>query len=215
MTLNIRLTPEHADALASDFGEDHRKLFVLQGVGLVVLGSTAAALPHLVALAIDVLIGWLLFIAGLFRFGAMAGAFGAPGYWSSMLLAAGMIVFGTVLALFPTPGMPTLVTVLIAYLGVDGWAQVAFTRSLRSITRNWLACPIAALIDFLLILLVFFGWPARSGGVLGLYLGINFFFGGLALIFTASGRSVRHKALVSCMDMKGPAHLSHRARAEG
>ena len=187
MALNIRLTPERAEALTSDVREDYRKLFVLQGVGLLVLGIAAAALPHLVPLAIDSLIGWLLFITGLFRFGAMAGAFGAPGYWSSMLVAAAMIVFGTVLALLPSEGIPTLVTILTAYLLLDGCAQLVLGQSFRPITRNWRWGLVAALIDFSLILLVFFGWPARTNGLLGLYLGINFFFGGVALIFAAIG----------------------------
>jgi uncharacterized membrane protein HdeD (DUF308 family) len=187
MALNIRLTPERAEALTSDFREDYRKLFVLQGVGLLVLGIAAAALPHLVPLAIAGLIGWLLFIAGLFRFGAMAGAFGAPGYSSSMLVAAGAIVFGTVLVLLPSEGIPTLVTLLTAYLLLDGCAQLVLGPSLRPITRNWRWGRVAALIDFSLILFVFFGWPARTNGLLGLYLGIDFFFGGVALIFAAIG----------------------------
>ena len=186
MARNIRLTPERAQALTSDFREDYRKLFVLQGVGLLMLGIAATALPHLVPLAIDGLIGWLLFITGLFRFGAMAGAFGAPGYRSSMLVAAVTIVFGTVLALIPSAGIPTLVAILTAYLLLDGCAQLVLGQSFRPITRNWRWGPVAALIDFSLILLVFFGWPARTNVLLGLYLGINFFFGGLAVIFVSA-----------------------------
>jgi uncharacterized membrane protein HdeD (DUF308 family) len=183
----MALKPERAEALTSDVREDYRKLFVLQGVGLLVLGAAAAALPHLVSLAIDSLIGWLLFITGLFRFGAMAGAFGAPGYWSSMLVAAGTIVFGTVLALLPSEGVPTLTTIFSAYLALDGCAQLVLGQSFRPITRNWRWGPAAALIDFSLILLVLFGWPARTNGLLGLYLSMNFFFGGVALIFAAIG----------------------------
>ncbi|HWE15856.1 MAG TPA: DUF308 domain-containing protein, partial [Hyphomicrobiaceae bacterium] len=81
---------------------------MLEGTGLVVIGIAAVILPQLATLAIDLLVGWLLFIAGLFRFASLFSAQGAPGYWGSMLLAALTALLGALLALWPTAGILTL-----------------------------------------------------------------------------------------------------------
>jgi hypothetical protein len=45
----------------------HWKLFLAQGVVMMVLGFLAVAVPILATLAVEIFVGWLFFVAGLFR----------------------------------------------------------------------------------------------------------------------------------------------------
>jgi uncharacterized membrane protein HdeD (DUF308 family) len=160
---------------------------MLEGTGLILIGIAAVILPQLATLAIDLLVGWLLFIAGLFRFASIFSAQGAPGYWGSMLLAALTTVLGALLALWPTVGILTLTMVLAVYLIAHGIASLAVAGSLRDVSDLWFWVGLGALADFLLAGLVVAGWPSTAAWAMGLYIGINLTISGLALILAAIG----------------------------
>ena len=67
--------------------DEHWKLLILQGAGLVLFGVSAAILANATPLAPSALIGWLLLMSGLFRLASGFGSEIASGYWSSMLLS--------------------------------------------------------------------------------------------------------------------------------
>jgi uncharacterized membrane protein HdeD (DUF308 family) len=167
--------------------EDFWRLVTLEGTGLVVIGAAAVILPQLATLAIDLLVGWLLFIAGLFRFASMFSAQGAPAYWSSMALAALTALLGALLALGPTAGILSLTMVLAFYLVAHGVGSLATAGALRGATDLWFWIVLGALVDFLLASLVIAGWPSTAAWAMGLYVGINVTMSGLALILAAAG----------------------------
>ena len=167
--------------------DEHWKLFVLQGAGLTVLGVAAVVLPNVASLAIDLLIGWLLLITGLFRFASIFSAQGAPGYWSSLLLAVLTAVLGALLALWPVAGILTLTMAFSAYLIAHGMANAVIAGAVRRQTDRWPWIVAGAAIDFLLAGLIIAGWPSTAGWVLGLYFGINLAFTGVALMLAAVG----------------------------
>jgi uncharacterized membrane protein HdeD (DUF308 family) len=164
---------------------DFWRLVMLEGTGLVVIGIAAVILPQLATLAIDLLVGWLLFIAGLFRFASIFSAQDAPGYWGSMLLAALTALLGALLALWPTAGILTLTMVLAVYLTAHGIASLTVAGALRGATDLWFWIGLGALADFLLAGLVIAGWPSTAAWAMGLYIGINLTTSGLALILAA------------------------------
>lgn len=167
--------------------QDFWKLLMLEGSGLVIIGMAAMVLPELATLAIDLLVGWLLFIAGLFRFASIFSAQGAPGYWGSMVLAAITTLVGALLALWPVAGIFTLTIVLTVYLIAHGTISLALARALRGVTALWLWIALGALADFLLAGLVIAGWPSVAAWAIGLYVGINLTLSGVALILAAAG----------------------------
>jgi uncharacterized membrane protein HdeD (DUF308 family) len=160
---------------------------MLEGAGLIIIGVAALILPQMATLAIDLLVGWLLFIAGLFRFASIFSAQRAPGYWGSVLLGALTAVLGALLALWPTAGILTLTMVLAIYLTTHGVASLAVARALRPVTDRWFWVALGALADFVLAGLVIAGWPNVAPWALGLYVGVNFIVAGVALILAAVG----------------------------
>lgn len=168
-------------------GEDHWKLFLLQGAGLILLGAAAAILPNVTTLGVGALIGWLLLISGLFRLASGFGAEIGPGHWSSMLLSALMVLLGAVLALYSKESAFELRVALTGYLAIHAMANLVLASSLREVAGTWLAIIVGAIVDALLATLLLSEWPSTSDWVLGLYLGINLAAAGLALIFVGLG----------------------------
>ena len=178
--------------------DDHWRLLVLQGAGLVLFGIIAAVLPTLTSLAIGALVGWLLFMSGLFRLASGFSVQIGPGHWSSMLLSALMIQFGAVLVLYPMAGAFELTIALAGYLVVHAIASFILAASLRNGTSRWFAILAASFVDLVLPTLVFAEWPSTAPWVFGLYLGLNLAVAGLALTFVAHGvRNQMHRSETS------------------
>ena len=167
--------------------KDHWKLFVVEGILLVILGAVAIAVPVLASVAFAVFVGWLLFFAGLFRAISLFRSPHSPGYWSSLVLAVLIAILGLVIALFPLQGAVTLTMLLTAYFIVHGIFSFIFAFEIKGHTGNWALPILGGIIDLVLAGLVIAGWPGTAFWILGLYVGINLVFSGFALIFSALG----------------------------
>src|SRR5919197_1399883 len=86
----------------------HWKLFLAQGIVMMVLGFLAVAVPVLATLAVEIFVGWLFFIAGIFRAISVWRSRQMPGFAWSLLTAVLAIVLGLVLILRPLAGVLTL-----------------------------------------------------------------------------------------------------------
>lgn len=167
--------------------KEHWQMFVIQGILLVILGAIAIAVPAIASVAFAAFVGWLLFFAGALRAVSLLRAPHAPGYWTSLLLSILTAILGLVIALFPLQGAITLTMVLTAYFIVHGISSLAFAFAIRGDTGRWVLMLVGGIVDFALAALVIEGWPETSVFILGLYVGINLLFTGLALIFSALG----------------------------
>lgn len=163
------------------------KLVLLEGSGLVVLGIAALLLPELASLGISLLTGWLLLIAGLFRFASIFSLQAGPGYGSSMLLAAVTAALGVILVIFPLGGVLAMTLLLATYLVAHGLASLSVAHAMRGATSQWMWVAIGAIADFVLAGMVIAGWPDIAPIMLGIFVGINLLLAGLALIVAATG----------------------------
>jgi uncharacterized membrane protein HdeD (DUF308 family) len=63
----------------------HWRLFLFQGVIMIVLGVLAVAAPVLATIAVDIYVGWLFLISGIIGLVAMFSARNVPGLlWTFM-----------------------------------------------------------------------------------------------------------------------------------
>ena len=67
------------DAVAKTFTE-HWKLFLVEGIVLVILGLLAIVVPPLATVAVEIFIGWLFLISGVAGLITTFGARHAPGF---------------------------------------------------------------------------------------------------------------------------------------
>ncbi len=163
----------------------HWKLFLAEGIVMMVLGLLAIAVPEVATLAITLLIGWLFFIGGIFRTISVLQHRGMPGFAWSLLAAVLAILLGLILILRPIAGVLTLTIWLILFFIVEGIAAIFLAIEHRRHLPSWGWILLSGLVDLVLAYLIWDGWPSSAAWAIGLLVGINMVFVGLSLIMTA------------------------------
>ena len=135
----------------------HWKLFLIQGIVMMVLGFLAVAEPNVATLAVTLFAGWLFFIAGVFRAASAWHSRQMPGFAWSMLTALLSVVLGLILILRPLAGVLTLTMVLVAFFIVEGIASIIGAIQHRQHLRSWGWVLFSGVVDLLLAYLIWAG----------------------------------------------------------
>ena len=163
----------------------HWKLVLAQGILLMVFGLLAVAMPNIATLAVEIFVGWLFFIAGIFRAVSVWHAQQMPGFGWSMLSALLAVLLGLILIARPLAGVLTLTMVLIAFFVLEGITAIVVAVQHREHLRSWGWVLFSGIVDLLLAYLIWAGWPNSTDWAIGLLVGINMAFLGLSLLMTA------------------------------
>ncbi len=162
---------------------EHWRLFLVEGIILVILGLAAIIIPPIATLAVELLFGWLFLISGI------AGAITtfmmrqAPGFWWSLISAILAIAVGVVMLLWPLSGVLTLTLLLITFFIIEGAASIMFAlEHKRELSGRWGWMLASGMVDLILAAIILAGLPGTAAWALGLLVGINLVFGGTALI---------------------------------
>lgn len=105
---------------------EHWKLFLAEGVVLLILGLLAVALPMLATIGFTIVLGWLFLISGIMGLVTTFYMRGAPGFWWALISALIGIGAGVVLLISPVSGAVSLTLVLIAFFIVEGVATIMY-----------------------------------------------------------------------------------------
>jgi uncharacterized membrane protein HdeD (DUF308 family) len=165
--------------------QSHWKLFLIQGIVMMILGFLAVAEPNVATLAVTLFVGWLFFIAGIFRAVSAWHSRQMPGFGWSMLSAVLSIALGLILVLRPLAGVLTLTMVLVAFFIIEGIASILGAIQHRQHLRSWGWVLFSGIVDLFLAYLIWAGWPSSADWAIGLLVGINMLFFGLSLVMTA------------------------------
>jgi uncharacterized membrane protein HdeD (DUF308 family) len=163
----------------------HWKLVLAQGILLMVFGLLAVAMPNIATLAVEIFVGWLFFIAGIFRAVSVWHARQMPGFGWSMLSGLLAVLLGLILIARPLAGVLTLTMVLIAFFILEGITAIVVAVQHREHLRSWGWVLFSGIVDLLLAYLIWAGWPNSTDWAIGLLVGINMVFLGLSLLMTA------------------------------
>ena len=162
---------------------EHWRLFLVEGIILVILGFAAIVIPPIATLAVELLFGWLFLISGI------AGAITtflmrqAPGFWWSLASAILAIAVGVVMLLWPLSGVVTLTLLLITFFIIEGVVSIMFAlEHKRELSGRWGWMLASGIIDLILAVVIIAGLPGTAAWALGLLVGINLVIGGTALI---------------------------------
>jgi uncharacterized membrane protein HdeD (DUF308 family) len=182
-------TPGDINQLQRAFSQsirEHWKLFLIEGIVLVILGLLAIVVPPLATVAIEIFIGWLFLISGVAGLITTFGARHAPGFWWSLLSAVLGIAAGVVLLGWPLSGVVTLTLLLIVFFIIEGVFSIMYALEHKSeLTGQWGWMLVSGIIDLVLAAIIFAGLPGTAAWALGLLVGINMLFGGSAMIAMA------------------------------
>lgn len=164
----------------------HWQFFLGEGVVLLCLGIAAIVVPPVAAVAVDVLLGWILLVSGVVGLLTTLRGRHAPGFSWSLVSAAIGIVAGVVLLAWPLSGVLSLTVILTVFLTLEGIVSVMYALAhRRESTPTWGFMLFSGIVDLVLAGMIFLGLPASAAWAIGLLVGINLVFGGSALITMA------------------------------
>jgi uncharacterized membrane protein HdeD (DUF308 family) len=165
---------------------EHWKMFLVEGIILVVLGLIAIVVPPIATLAIEILVGWLFLVSGIVGLITTFWMRDAPGFWWSLFSAVIGIAAGVVLLGWPVSGVLSLTIVLIGFFVIEGVATIMFALDhKRELSGRWGWMLASGVVDLILAGIILSGLPASAAWAIGLLVGINMVFGGSALIAMA------------------------------
>jgi uncharacterized membrane protein HdeD (DUF308 family) len=170
----------------------HWRLFLTQGVIMVILGLLAVIWPGISTIAVDVYVGWLFLLSGIVGLASMFLAPNVQAFLWMLLTAALSLFVGVMLLWHPTEGAVSLTMVLTAFFIVEGIIQIVASLGYRDIfPGQWGWMLASGIADLILAALIIKGWPSTATWALGLIIGINLITSGLAITMVAlAGRSL-------------------------
>src|SRR5258707_15320069 len=162
---------------------DHWRLFLIEGIILVLLGLLAVAVPMVAGLPVTILFGWLFLISGIVGLVTTFAMRRAPGFWWALLSGVLGIVVGGWLLVQPELGLESLTYLLIAFFLIEGIATIMFALDHRSaLSGRWGWMLVSGIVDLFLAAVILAGLPGAGAWALGLIVGVNMVFGGASMI---------------------------------
>ena len=183
--MSVSQTPDAAgiERAVQNAIHEHWVLYLVEGMVLVLLGAIAIVVPPIATITFTILIGWLFLISGAVGLFTTFWMRGAPGFWWSLLSGIVGIGAGLLLLLWPISGAISLTLLLSAFFLVEGVATIMFAIEHRNqLTGRWGWMLTSGIIDLILAGIIIAGFPGTAAWALGLLVGINLLFGGIALI---------------------------------
>jgi uncharacterized membrane protein HdeD (DUF308 family) len=166
---------------------EHSTFFLIEGIILIVLGALAIFLTPYATIAVTIILGWIFLASGIVGLITTFGARRAPGFWWALLSALIAIGAGIILFVEPITGALSLTLVLIVFFLLEGFASIMYAlEHRRELSGRWEWMLVSGIVDLLLAGIIFAGFPGTAAWALGLLVGINMIFGGVALVGIAA-----------------------------
>jgi len=164
--------------------EGSRHLFVY-GVLLVVLGVLAIMAPRISGIAVELMLGWLLILAGIAwtMYASHARSWGS-GLWEA-LVGILAVIGGVIIIARPLVSLEILTWILAVYFIATGVLKLALAFELKP-THGWGWTLLNGAISVLLGVIVMRQWPFSGLWLVGTLVGIDMIFGGFSLIRISS-----------------------------
>jgi uncharacterized membrane protein HdeD (DUF308 family) len=163
------------------------RYFKIAGAAVFLAGAVAVLVPAVASVAVAIFVGWVLLFVGVAT--ALSALMHAGhhrilrGLWGLVSVAVGLY-----LVLAPLEGTITLTFVLIVNFLIMGSMRIAAWWASRE-TPGAGAMGANGAFSILIALLVLVDFPSSAGWAIGLLVGIDLMFGGIAL--WSAGREVQ------------------------
>src|SRR5262249_16971742 len=108
------------------------KMFLAEGIVVVILGLIAIVIPPIASVAVAILLGWLFLLSGIVGLFTTFMMRNLPGFWWSLLSAVLAIAAGVVLLGWPVSGVLSLTLVLIVFFLIEGVASIMYAIEHRN-----------------------------------------------------------------------------------
>jgi uncharacterized membrane protein HdeD (DUF308 family) len=156
-------------------------LSILWGVSLIILGMLAVASPFLAAVAVNLLVAWLIVLAGVVHLTVAFHTREAASMIWRLLVGLAYVFFGVYLVAHPALGVASLTLVLASLFLVEGILNVALFFKVRSVQgSSWFL--IDGIITLLLGLMIYMQWPSSSAWAIGTLIGVSMIVSGVTRV---------------------------------
>jgi uncharacterized membrane protein HdeD (DUF308 family) len=151
------------------------------GVGLVVLGMLALGSPFLAAVTVNVVLAWLIVVAGMVHLILAFQAHRAGSLIWRLLVGLAYVLFGVYLIAHPALGVASLTLLLASLFLMEGIFDIALFFQVRSIEgSSWIL--IDGVITLLLGSMIYLQWPSSSAWAIGTLVGVSMVISGVTRI---------------------------------
>ena len=161
--------------------QTHWKLFLAEGIFLIILGIIAIVVPHFFTVAIVVSLGCILLVGGIFLITRALLFFRMPGFGLWLFMGILQSVIGYLFLAQPLEGIMTITMLMALFFALEGAAKIFFALMMRPLA-HWGYVLFSGITALILAVVVWMGWPGTAEWLLGLFFGINMLFGGWALV---------------------------------
>src|SRR5579863_7127502 len=159
-------------------------LTILWGVSLIVLGMFALASPLVAAVAVSVLVAWLILLAGVVHLVVAFHAREAGSVIWRLLVGLAYLCFGVYLIARPAVGVASLTLLLASLFLVEGiFNIVLFFRAPSILRSSWILFD--GIVTLLLGLMIYMQWPSSSAWAIGTLVGVSLIFSGVTRIMVS------------------------------
>ena len=146
--------------------------FIAVAVAFIILGIFAIAEPAIAGLAVAILVGWLLILAGVAHLSTAFSGGGAGRVIWQVILGIIYVIGGVYFLTHPLLGLGTLTLLLAVIILAEAALEfVAYFGARRESGSVWLL--INGLITLLLGGLIWVHWPSSSVWAIGTLVGVN------------------------------------------
>jgi uncharacterized membrane protein HdeD (DUF308 family) len=166
----------------ADFVRQASTWSILWGVSLLILGMVAVASPFLAAVAVNVLIAWLITMAGAVHIVLAFHAHRAGSVIWKVLVGLAYLIFGVYLITHPVLAVASLTLVLASLFLIEGVLDIVLFFQMRSMRgSSWVL--IDGVITLLLGLMIYRQWPSSSAWAIGTLVGVSLILSGVTRVF--------------------------------
>jgi uncharacterized membrane protein HdeD (DUF308 family) len=154
---------------------------IIWGVLLIVLGMLALGSPFLAAIALNVIIAWLIILAGIIHLIVAFHAHRASSLIWKLLVGLVYLIFGVYLIMHPLLGVAALTLVLASLFLIEGILDIILFFKMRPLRgSSWVL--VDGIITLILGLMIYSRWPASSIWAIGTLVGVSMIISGVARV---------------------------------
>lgn len=164
-----------------EYFQIHWKIFLAEGIFLIVLGTLAILIPQFFTDLIVVVLGWILLFSGIQLIIRSLFIARMPGFGLWLFIGILQVVIGYLFLANPLGGVLTLTMLMSLFFAIEGVAKISFALMMRPMA-HWGFVLFSGIAPLVLALIIWSGWPQTADWLLGLFLGINMLFAGWSLV---------------------------------
>lgn len=152
------------------------------GLLMVVIGVLGILVPNVIGLSFNAFVGGIFLLASVaLTYNAWHNKRQNMSLWFKPIM---LVVLAFIILLHPAIILSVLGLLIGIYFLISGFSSIMLAFELKS-SAKWF-CLFSGMLSFILGIIVFDSWPFASAWIIGLIIGINFLFDGIALLGIAS-----------------------------